>query len=82
KPLKQRLGLPETDNYFSYQELTANPKFKELFESLRKPKPMTANPTVKTRDPVESEANALFSRLNELAAVANGEALTIVPHPS
>ncbi|MBM3892756.1 MAG: hypothetical protein FJ388_26865, partial [Verrucomicrobia bacterium] len=26
KPLKQRLGLPEQDNYFSYQELAANPK--------------------------------------------------------
>ncbi|MBM3892084.1 MAG: cytochrome C biogenesis protein, partial [Verrucomicrobia bacterium] len=82
KPLKQRLGLPEQDNYFSYQELAANPKLNEIYESLRKPKPMTANPTAKTRDLVESEANALFSRLNDLTAIGSRESLKMVPHPS
>ncbi len=80
QPFKARLGLHETDSYFSYRELAGNAKLRSLFEELGKSQGMEGKG--KAKDPLQDEINALGNKLHDIESLVDRSALALVPHPN
>ena len=80
QPLKTRLGLPETESYFSYRELADNAKLRSLFEEMAKSQGMEGKNQAK--DPLQDEINALGNKLHDIESLVDRSALAVVPHPN
>ena len=81
QPLKTRLGLHETENYFNYRELADNPKIRPLFDELNRPQDADGG-RGRSKNPLQDEANTLGTKLHDLESLADSSALTLVPHPT
>lgn len=72
--LKEALGLPASEKYFSFAELISNPKVPVVFQELkvRRERQEKLNPFFQAVQRLESQIN-LFS------AIQNGQALKVLP---
>jgi cytochrome c-type biogenesis protein CcsB len=76
--LKQKLGLPADQKYFSYGQI-ATPQLQEMITRIAE-KESGKQKTDLTHE--EREAQNLQQRLNTLIEAVGPEALAVVPHPS
>ena len=77
-PLKQQLGLPLEQKYFTYTQL-ATPKFQEMIDRIEQ-KESGKQKADLTHD--EREASVVEMRLRTLSDAVGPESLAVVPHPS
>ncbi len=78
KPLREGLGLPVDQKYFTYNQL-ATPKFREMMERISQ-KESGKQKVDLTHE--EREAQVVEQRLKTLNDAVGPETLAVVPHPS
>src|SRR5580698_8679914 len=76
-PLKEQLGLPVEQKYFTYAQL-ATPKFQQMIDRIEQ-KESGKQKTDLTHD--EREASVVELRLRTLSDAVGTESLAVVPHP-
>ena len=78
KPLREGLGLPADQKYFTYNQL-ATPKFREMMERISQ-KESGKQKVDLTHE--EREAQVVEQRLRTLNEAVGPDSLAVVPHPS
>ncbi|HOX02434.1 MAG TPA: cytochrome c biogenesis protein CcsA [Candidatus Paceibacterota bacterium] len=77
-PLKQRLGLPASQRWFAFAELSGNAELRKIVDDL------AAQRETKLRadwSKLETEASALFDKLGLFQEIAHGHTLRLIPPP-
>jgi len=74
KPLRDELGVAQSQKYFSLQEITGNPTFITLFQSAAQKK----NQGIK-RNALDNKVLETASRLEALSELIKGESMRILP---
>ncbi len=74
RPLKQKLGLTEDRNFFSFAELAGNRELERMVGELS-----ARNERTSDMSRVESEASSLWEKLHGLQGLTTGNAIKLVP---